>query len=305
MISIIICTHNRSELLGHCLESFMAQTVGHEVFELVVVDNNSTDGTKSVVNSMQLKLPKLRYVKEERIGLSHARNKGYHEAVHEWVGYVDDDAKAYPNLVERALYIIDNFKFDCFGGRFFPWYLTPKPKWLSEDFGLFPLLRQDVGPLPANKDVAGGVIFFRKEALEAVGGFPINLGMSGNKIGYGEENWVQNEMRKKSFVIGFDPELKIDHLVADYKYTLRWHLKRVYAKGQTERITLREKSNKKLFLMLMNACASAMYRLTINLPSVLGKRDYYWENYILDSVGYLVKVAGYLSSPRRVIRPDQ
>jgi glycosyltransferase involved in cell wall biosynthesis len=288
MISIIICTHNRANIISYCIDSFVSQSASQDLFEIIVVDNGSIDNTKEIVNTFNTKVKNLRYVFEEHIGLSHARNRGFEEAKFDWVSYVDDDAKAYPDYVERVLWVIENHNFDCFGGRFFPWYLHPKPKWLPEEFGEFPLLRKDTGPLPSNKDVAGGVIVFRKAILNEVKGFPISLGMSGNMVGYGEENWVQEQMRKRSYTIGFDPFLKIDHLVAEYKYNLKWHFKRQYAKGKAERLlSVNVRGNE--IVSLMWAIGVTFKECFRNSKKLIFNRNYYYQNYMLDSFSYLIK----------------
>ena len=291
MISFIICSHNRAELLRYCLASFEDQTHRQAGYEIVVVDNASTDSTAKEVERFADRLP-ITYCLEEQIGLSYARNRGYEEARFDWVLYVDDDAKVYPDFIERSLWLIDKYNFDCIGGRFFPWYLSPKPVWLSSEFGLFPLLRDSVGEISVQQHVAGGVLLLRKAALEKVDGFPVNLGMSGDTIGYGEENWVQDEMRKNGFTIAFDPELRIDHLVASYKFTLRWQLRRMYAKGQTERRMSSHKIKPGQFILLLRATAFTGYSLLINLVKFT-RKDYYWQNYILESFGYMCKVIGY------------
>ena len=291
MITIIICTHNRSSLLRFCLESFTMQTTSSDLFKIMVVDNASTDDTRKIVEEFGSRLP-VGYVYESKVGLSHTRNHGFREARTEWVGYVDDDAKVHSNFIERALWMIDQFNFDCFGGRFFPWYLEPKPRWLSDDFGLFPKLREEPGELTMTQHVAGGIAIFRRSALERVKGFPVNLGMNGSEIGYGEENWTQDEMRKLGFRIGFDPELKMDHLVASYKYTLAWQLRRMYAKGQTERRMSPQKAKPGQFVLLVRAIVFTGYSLLINLMKFT-RKDYYWQNYILESFGYMYKVIGY------------
>jgi glycosyltransferase involved in cell wall biosynthesis len=293
MVSIIICTHNRADILSYCLNSFVNQTASQNLFEVIVVDNKSTDSTKQTALSFSKKIRNLRYVFEEQIGLSHARNRGFREAKYEWVSYVDDDAKAYANYVERAIWVINTCAFDCFGGRFFPWYLESKPKWLPNDFGEFPLLQKEIGILTNNKDVAGGVIVFKKAVLFEVNGFPSTLGMSGNVVGYGEENWVQNELRKRSYTIGFDPELKIDHLVASYKFTLKWHFRRQYAKGKASGLLNSGKRNNG-FVSVIWALGVTFKECFVNCIKFISKPKYYYQNYLLDSFGYLVRTIGYL-----------
>lgn len=292
MISIVVCTFNRANILKFCLDSFTNQTIASKiVFELLVVDNGSTDTTKEVVNSFNGLINNLIYIYEPKIGLSHARNRGYLESKFDWVVYIDDDAKAHFNLISRISWVIDQFHFPCFGGRFYPWYLEQKPSWLSSSFGLFPELLNHVGELPLNLQVAGGIMVFEKDKLREVGGFPTNLGMTGNKIGYGEENWVQDEFRKRGYLIGFDPELRIDHLVASYKFKLWWHLRRAHAKGKTEKILYGNVAWPKKISLLIRATAFLIYSSLLNITKLF-RSDYYIQNYILDSTSYFLRIIG-------------
>lgn len=84
-VSIIICTYNRSELLAFCLESLTTQTVPAGRFEVVVVNNNSSDDTDAVAAGFATQFPRFQLVHEHQQGLSHARNKGLEVAHYEWV----------------------------------------------------------------------------------------------------------------------------------------------------------------------------------------------------------------------------
>jgi len=134
-LTILICTYNRVAILEECLASFVNQTINNQQFEVIVINNNSTDTTQIVAEKYANNYTNFSVVKELNQGLSHARNRGYQEAASDWVAYVDDDAKAHPNFVEQALWTINNHEFDAFGGIYLPWYKYGKPKWLPKNFG--------------------------------------------------------------------------------------------------------------------------------------------------------------------------
>ena len=91
MISVIICTFNRCEMLALTLESFTRIETGSDfTWELIVVDNNSTDATKGVVSEFNTRLP-IRYVFESKQGLSRARNCGIAQAQGDIIVFTDDD----------------------------------------------------------------------------------------------------------------------------------------------------------------------------------------------------------------------
>ncbi|MGD8380729.1 MAG: glycosyltransferase, partial [Syntrophobacterales bacterium] len=93
-ISVIVCTYNRAELLGGTLRTLCHQTLDTSEYEVIVVDNNSTDNTREVVDEFCRRSSNVRYCFEPQQGLSHARNQGLQEAKGKYVAYIDDDARA-------------------------------------------------------------------------------------------------------------------------------------------------------------------------------------------------------------------
>jgi glycosyltransferase involved in cell wall biosynthesis len=273
--------------LKTCLDSFISQNQVFDNIEYIVVDNQSTDDTKEVTISFQNNLKNLHYVFEEKIGLSHARNKGVEVSQYNWVCFMDDDALAHADFNQVMMETIDKNIFDGFGGMFYPWYRTPKPKWLSPIFGQMPMLRKDIGVLPFNHHAAGGICAFNKLKLLRAGAFPPDIGMRGNVVGYGEENYLQDKMRANGDVIGFVPNWKMDHLVAEYKYTLKWHLKRFVGKGRDKQLSTGKKINriKKIILILRVLAILILYAFKL-LPKLLFNNNYYFQNYILDVLTY-------------------
>ena len=78
--TVVVCTYNRAHLLRSCLESLLAQTLDQGQFEVLVVDNNSTDATSQIVNEYTAKYSHFVAVAERQQGLSYARNRGWKEA---------------------------------------------------------------------------------------------------------------------------------------------------------------------------------------------------------------------------------
>lgn len=285
-LSIIICTHNREDLLRECLNSFVAQTATPSCFEVIIVNNASTDHTAAVATEFEATYPHFRMVTEEKVGLSYARNLGFQAAKASWVSYVDDDAKAAPNYVKRALETISTHSFDCFGGVFLPWFKYGKPRWLSPNFGSNRAMITDRKVRPLVKlNACGGVIVFRKEALERVGGFAVHLGMNGTQLAYGEEDLVQEEMRSLGYQIGFDSELKIEHLVAKYKLDWRWHIHSAYAHGAAEVEVYQIKIRYPRLFLLFGAIIFPLLKTPYLLGRVLVQQRYYWQNALIDSLG--------------------
>jgi glycosyltransferase involved in cell wall biosynthesis len=117
-LTILVCTHNRAELLSGVLESLGNQSLGRERFEVIVVDNASTDDTPAVADrcAKQGKL-QARYVREPELGLDAARNRGIREARGEIVAFLDDDARARYDWAEAVLDGFSRHDAPIVGGR--------------------------------------------------------------------------------------------------------------------------------------------------------------------------------------------
>jgi len=280
-ISIIVCTYNRSEILPFCLESLVDQTLGTEWYEVIIVDNNSTDSTQGIACQYAETYKNFIYVKEPNQGLSHARNLGWNKAKTEWTVFLDDDAKASPNFVERIISVIGKYDFECFGGVYLPWYRYGKPKWFRDEYASNGKKIDHVGILDKGS-ASGGVIVFKKSLLEKFGGFPTHIGMIGTTISYGEESYLQNKMKEKGYKIGFDPELIVYHLVPRYKMHPLWFIKSNYARGRDSCIASAEPITwGKIFRTAKTLLYDLAYYSIICTPRLL-KQEYYLQNWIMD-----------------------
>jgi glycosyltransferase involved in cell wall biosynthesis len=93
LITVIICTRNRAKLLRDAMASVVEQGIPKSDYEIVVVDNASTDETPDVVAEFRGSAH-IRYVHEEKLGLCIARNTGWRAASGRYVAFFDDDAIA-------------------------------------------------------------------------------------------------------------------------------------------------------------------------------------------------------------------
>ena len=200
-LSVCVCTYNRAESLRAMLESIKEQR-GAPPFELIVVDNNSTDHTREVVQGFST-LP-VRYARETRQGLSHARNCALREFRGDYLLFLDDDVRLAPECCSAYRNAIAAFpQADCFGGRILPdWKGTP-PAWVGERLPLLDglLVWLDLGEAtrPFAEDEAGpfGASFaLSRRLIASVGEFHAELGCKGEGRGRGEETeWFGRAMQ--------------------------------------------------------------------------------------------------------------
>jgi GT2 family glycosyltransferase len=252
--SVIICTYNRAEFLEEALLALEKQTVDSAAYELIVVDNNSNDATQEVGLRFQDKFKHYKLVKETKQGLSHARNRGAAEASVDWLFYLDDDAKAHEDMIEEAIKIIDNYDYDVFGGIYLPWYKYGKPYWLERRHSSNEMGKpEEITELVPNIYLSGGIFLIKKEVLNAVGNFDPKLGMVGKKINYGEETAIQIKARSLGYKIGFNPHMKMDHVVNVYKLNFSWFMRSGLNAGKAYWLSFGiPPSNKKVFIYLLS-----------------------------------------------------
>jgi glycosyltransferase involved in cell wall biosynthesis len=230
-ISVVICTYNGAAQIKACLQSVAEQTALADRFEVIIIDNNSTDATHKIVSEFLKHLPNAKLLTESQVGLSHARNRGFKESTSEYVAYLDDDAKAVPAWIEQAIGIIDEQHPDIFGGPIYPFYETPPPPWLKDEYNSYSVYD---GPryLAHGELLCGSNIFLRRELLSEYGGFDPELGMKANSAGYHEETAVQLRAQSESRRIYYHPGLQVLHLVGCSKQNVLHYLCYAYKSGK-------------------------------------------------------------------------
>lgn len=220
-LSIVICTYNRVELLPIIFESLANQTAPRNQFEILLVDNGSTDSTKQTTEKYFVKIPNMRYAYEPEIGLSSARNHGWRQAHGKYVGFLDDDCKLPAGWLGHALRVAMEIGPHGFGGPYYPFYNSPKPAWFKEEYGSH-VQGEAPRALEENEYLDGGNMFIRRDILQSFGGFRADMGMKGQEIAYGEETQFFKRLRSemKEVVLFYDPSLFVYHLVRAEKMKL-------------------------------------------------------------------------------------
>ena len=183
-VSIVLCTFNRAPLLGPALDAVLSQTEGSPPYEVLVVDNNSRDHTRELVQQRQATAgSRLRYVFEAQQGLSFARNAGIARARGDLVAFTDDDIRVAPNWVSSIQKAFDTHAdVDCVGGRILPEWSAPPPRWLTRNTWVGALALQDYGPERFSVDranpvcLAGANLLFRKQVFDEIGAFSTEFG---------------------------------------------------------------------------------------------------------------------------------
>jgi glycosyltransferase involved in cell wall biosynthesis len=191
-LSVILPTFNRAASLPLALGALLRQSADPASYEIVVVDNNSTDGTAAVVAHHDR--GRVRLVAESRQGLSYARNTGLEAARAPIVAFTDDDVEVAPDWVETILAALDRQPdIDGVGGRVLPAWQGSRPRWLTRDHWA-PLALQDHGDSRRVFDrgtpvgLIGANVAFRREVFDRVGLFSPEVQRVKDGIGSTEDH---------------------------------------------------------------------------------------------------------------------
>jgi glycosyltransferase involved in cell wall biosynthesis len=246
-VSVSICTYNRCTELRDALESVMCQQASGIRYEVIVVDNNSTDDTKQIVDSfVQSGHNNLRYVFEGRQGLSYARNTAISQARSPLLAFTDDDVRVSPDWVATIKRVFDKHSEVAYiGGKVLPRWPSPPPSWLTRE-QWSPMALADHGDtlfytsLRRHTCLIGANLAIRREVLDRFGGFVPDLQRVRDGIGSMEDHELQLRLWKADQQGLYVPDLVVNSDVALERlrknYHRRWHFGhgRFYALARIE-----------------------------------------------------------------------
>lgn len=219
MISVLICTYNRSHSLETALESLRETHVPEGLrWEVLVVDNNSTDETAAVVARFVAdgSIP-VRHIRETEQGLSFARNRGIREAAGEIVAFLDDDVVVGREWLAHLASAFETYAADCVGGpaRLDP--AMPRPHWWRPEFdgkighfdrGAAVIVSRDVGDGMIG---IGANVAFRRDVFDRLGLFRAELGRTRQRLYMGDDLDLVNRVRRSGGTAVYAPGAVVEH----------------------------------------------------------------------------------------------
>jgi glycosyltransferase involved in cell wall biosynthesis len=226
-ISVVLCTYNRATRLAEALTALVQQTDAPP-HEIVVVDNNSTDETRAVIQRFA-STGTIRYAWEPVQGLSYARNRGVAVARADILAFTDDDVRAgstWLRSIERAF--CEHPDVDMVGGRVEPEWEAEPPAWLPQA-GHAPLALVDYGSEPFRIAAAqpvcliGANVAVRRRALERLQGFSPRLQRVGAGIGSTEDHDFQMRLLETGASALYDPRMAVRAAVPRERLSKRYH----------------------------------------------------------------------------------
>lgn len=229
-ISVIICTYNRAQSLNETIKCLSYQSLKFDNWELIIVDNNSSDDTKKIIDDYTSIFPNINYKYQPKQGLSYARNLGIISATGSIIVFTDDDVLPEINWLEKIQNNMEVYNCDACGGYIYPkWEIAP-PSWLTEKFyGFLALKIEDNGPRKLSQFDEmpfGANMIFKKTVFSKYGYFDTSKGRKGNVLAGGEDIEMFDRIISKGCVVYYFPNIKVAHKIEAFRvkksYFRRW-----------------------------------------------------------------------------------
>lgn len=245
-VSVLICTFNRASRLARTLESFRgARLTGTCRVEILVVDNNSTDGTSDVIDDAARRSPvPMRRLFEPRQGKSFALNRGLAAAHGDLLALTDDDVTPAEDWIERIVQLFRTHDIVFAGGKVLPVWEQEPPSWIRDpqardiwgplalvDYGDDPFFYEG-SPLVPRRPI-GANMAMRRDMVERVGGWRTDLGRVNDTLISGEDHEIYFRLHAAGAFRGmYDPQLVVHHDVPSSRLRHRYFLRWFFASGQ-------------------------------------------------------------------------
>lgn len=234
-ISIVICTYNRASILKDTLSSFLECNRTDIDYELLVIDNNSSDSTKEVVKPFTEKFSTIKYHFESKQGLSEARNLGISLSLGDIIAFVDDDVYFEPSWLIEVMRIFQDYpEASCMGGKSIPQFESGKPEWIeNEFFGYYGSTNSgDVTKWMLYPEHPFGLnMAFKCNVFHRIGLFNENLGRKKKNLLSGEESEFFFRVQQANLKVIYNPRALLYHRISSERTSKEWILLRHYWAG--------------------------------------------------------------------------
>lgn len=239
-ITLIMCTYQRCHSLAKALQSVAGSTLPSAVeWEVLVVDNNSSDQTREVVEEISRRYPgRFRYLFEPQPGKSHALNAGIRNARGDVLAFMDDDATAESTWLQNLTAPLHHGPCVGVGGRILPEPNFSPPRWLplQDRYALAPLAGFDLGPKagPLTEPPFGTNMAFQKKVFEKYGGFRTDLGPRPGSEIRSEDSEFGHRLLAAGEQLRYEPSAVIYHSVPQNRIQKSYFLAWWFDRGRAE-----------------------------------------------------------------------
>ena len=283
--SVVIATYNRAPDLTETLNSLAQLEVGDE-WEVIIVDNNSTDNTSEVVAEAGQNFPvPLRYLHEPEQGRSAALNAGIRAARGEIIATTDDDVRVRRDWLKNAEIALQDLDCDYLGGKALPIWGGDRPKWIPEGrsihWAVIALLDYGPEPIPLGDYVPIGVnMVFSRSAFERAGLWDNTIGRkAGTLLGQEVREWCQRA-RAANLKGFYSPDLVIHHVIPGDRLTKKYFRRWFYWHGISRAILYKTKG------LDMESPESTVLNFA-TVPHIVGVPRYMFRTYLQSFVSMI------------------
>jgi glucosyl-dolichyl phosphate glucuronosyltransferase len=239
-ISVILCTYNRCDRLAAALESVAMSKLADSIdWEVLVIDNNSNDQTRTVVEQCGAHYPgRFRYVFEKRPGKSYALNSGIKAAHGTILAFMDDDVTVEPTWLQNLTAPLSDERCAGSGGRILPQSAWMPPTWVpvTARYGLAPLamfnLGDEAGAL--TESPFGTNMAFQKRVFEKYGGFRTDLGPRPESEIRNEDTEFGQRLLTAGEQLRYEPSAVVYHSISEARLRKTYFLAWWFAKGRAD-----------------------------------------------------------------------
>ncbi|NET31643.1 MAG: glycosyltransferase family 2 protein [Cyanothece sp. SIO1E1] len=241
LISVAICTYNRSNRLIKALDALCNQSLPQEQFEILVIDNASTDNTKEVCRQYQKALPNLQYTYEPVQGLSKARNTALKASRGEYISYLDDDAIPCSSWLGSILntFLTISPKPIGVGGPLYPLWEVGPPDWMQTEMAFLFSILDEGGQSHWFKSPSfpyGGNVSYQCEALKTAQGFQESLGRKGASLLSCEEYLLNRTLCRQGGRFYYNAQASVQHWISQERTSTEWVNRRSHWQGRSEAV---------------------------------------------------------------------
>ena len=302
MITVVLCTYNRCQSLAKALESVAGSDIPESVgWEVLVVDNNSKDQTREVVEEFCRRYPgRFRYSFEAKQGKSYALNSAIREARGSILAFIDDDVVVAPTWLRNITAPLDSGEWAGAGGRILAANSFECPSWLplQGEHNLGGVLALfDLGDCSGTTSEAffGANVAYRKEMFEKYGFYRTDLGRCGGGLLSNEDTEFSRRIIAGGERLWYEPSAVVYHGVPETRLTKSYFLRFYYDHGRSQ---IREHANRLDVLGIPRWCFAIPKMVLTILPSRMGgwlfgsnpKRRFFYKCTVWTTFGEIVEL---------------
>ena len=246
MITATISTYNREKYLPQVLDSLKRQTLAKNLFEIILVDNNSPGNTKQIADNFKSDNLDIsfEYYLETNQGLSYGRNRGITEAKGKYITFIDDDAFLADDYLEVIYnHFETNKNVVAIGSKIILHYEDIIPDWenkyLNSLLGYFNL-GDEQKKFPKNDYPRGSNMSFKTNVFNTVGNFNVELGRKGgNLAGSEEKDMFMRIYKHGKFQVNYIPNAIVYHCVPIERTTTEFIKRQALGTGKSEKVRIK------------------------------------------------------------------